>query len=329
MIQDIKYLEQPLPIEGATDCTFLCWAGVCTPAKHDLSSPIPLNLPQRFLIGHRGSGNNLVSEEFLENAIPGFLAADKAGVDVVEFDIQFSKEKTPVIFHNFFNAFETEQPQYGKPANTDKNKFNYAISQFTTEQFIASGLETKWKTPRVTFQELLTKLPQNLVFDVEMKYPFAPLYRGRVDFLERNEAIDLTLDDIVKYGGNRRLFFSSFDPMICVYLAHKQHRYPVYQLVTLEHGDKIEDLEPKVKRLAAIHKYTGVVGFVLDSKRVFEVMPHIFKDLIDMGYIVSTYGAPNNEEDKTREQLESGVTAICTDKAPKIRKVIDEFLQKK
>jgi len=300
MIQETKYLQQPVDIEGAEGCTFLCWAGLCTPSKHDFGPLRPLNLPKHFLIGHRGSGNNLVSVDYLENSMPGFMAAHKAGVDVVEFDIQFTNDKTPAIFHNFFYAFKTEQPQYGKPSNTDNDEFNYTISQFSTEQFIASGLETQWKTPRPLFRELLTQLPPELVFDIEMKYPFAPVFRGRVDFLERNEAVDLTLDELFASCGDRRVFFSSFDPMVCIYLAQKQKRFPVYQLTTRERTEDINQLETKVKRLAEIHKFTGVAGFVLESKKVFKVMPGIFKYLIDMGYVVSTYGSPNNTESSQR-----------------------------
>ena len=329
MIEKTKYLQCGIPITGTNDCVFYCWAGICLPPRRDFGNqPMDLQLPKQFLIGHRGSGNNLVSTEFMENSMPGFFNAQKNNVDVIEFDIQFSKDKIPVIFHNYFIQYTEERPELGEPSNRDDDKYNYCISRFSAEQFISSGFETEWKCPRTTFHQIVTEIPLSLAFDVEMKYPSSPMYLNRVDFIERNEAIDITFEEIFLYANDRRLFFSSFDPMMCVFLAQKQQKWPVYQIVRKDESEDIRFFEIKMRGLSKIHKNTGVKGFVLDSNSVLKSLPNIVKDLVDMGYTVSTYGSPNNINEECRKQLEMGVTGLCTDKAPIVRKVIDEFCQK-
>lgn len=50
----------------------------------------------RFLIvGHRG-----LRERYIENSMEGFVAAKSAGLDAVELDIQLTKDKKIVVFHD-------------------------------------------------------------------------------------------------------------------------------------------------------------------------------------------------------------------------------------
>jgi hypothetical protein len=72
------------------------------------------------------------------------------------------------------------------------------VKQFTTSQFLSLGHENEWHIPWQTFQELLTKLPPNLQFDVEIKYPFSSEFDGLVPSWERNDLIDRTLAEIEK-----------------------------------------------------------------------------------------------------------------------------------
>ncbi len=55
-------------------------------------------------IGHRGAGSARRtdrSEKVLENTVDSFNYAFKKGADMVELDVQISKDKVPVVYHDF------------------------------------------------------------------------------------------------------------------------------------------------------------------------------------------------------------------------------------
>lgn len=56
------------------------------------------------VVGHRGSGSNTTARTKLqigENTVQSFLTAVDLGASCVEFDVQLTKDFTPVIFHDF------------------------------------------------------------------------------------------------------------------------------------------------------------------------------------------------------------------------------------
>ena len=57
-------------------------------------------------VGHRGLGNSYCNQpktraNIKENTIASFKGAADNGADMVEFDVQLSKDKVPVIYHDF------------------------------------------------------------------------------------------------------------------------------------------------------------------------------------------------------------------------------------
>lgn len=55
-------------------------------------------------IGHRGAGSarrNDQNEKILENTVDSFNFAFKKGADMVELDVQLSKDKVPIVYHDF------------------------------------------------------------------------------------------------------------------------------------------------------------------------------------------------------------------------------------
>lgn len=61
-------------------------------------------LSSTMLIGHRGLGKNMTSNQSLqlgENTLPSFIAAANLGAHYVEFDVQLTKDHVPVVYHDF------------------------------------------------------------------------------------------------------------------------------------------------------------------------------------------------------------------------------------
>ena len=292
-----------------------------TPYGKDLGDRIDIPLPQKILIGHRGWGKNAYQSDYLENTMPSFEAAISNGADFVEFDIQLSNENVPVIFHDFVMTLPEEQPDMPEPiARNPDGSVNYSINQFTTQQFIDSGYFTQWKVQRDKFSTLMTDLPSKAMFDVEIKYPYDPKYIFQIPYVERNKFLNIVLKDMEQYGGDRKMFFSSFDPLVVASLRLKQNKWPVYQLVEAIKG---EDFSSKVKGLAALGQVLGYDGFVSDATDLLN-NEALIPDLLNMGYVISTYGNYNVDEKQVRKQFLLKIRGICTDNTTLVKKIINE-----
>ena len=173
----------------------------------------------------------------------------------------------------------------------------------------------------------MTQLPKDTIFDIEMKYPFSPKFEGKIPYEERNAFIQRVLDEMEKYMGDRQVFFSAFDPILVTMLATKQHRWDVYQLMTIEKTETLDTFQTKIRAFQPLHKQLGIKGFVLDSEHLLKV-PELCKLMLSNGFKVCTYGKPNNTPQGIIDQFDLGVSGICTDTMEQLRKVINDYESK-
>ena len=311
--------------ENASITLAVCWV---TPYHKKLGEPDIINFPKVWAIGHRGSGSNRVVKKYLENSMGGFMAAAQAGADFVEFDIQLTKDGVPVIYHDLAGVIREDPiPGLGSPQQVMPDGRNrYTIQQFTEDQFRKSGLLTDWKTERSTFADLLTKLPSSLGFDIEMKYP-SPLKKNvTIPFADMNEYVDTVLDVMDEHGHGRKMFFSSFNPFICMMLKLKQKKWPVMQLFEMKKSyGGVDGLRKRIMTTAALHTHIGTEGFVLHAEDLVNI-PNIVKALLDKDFLLNTFGDINNTEDGIKRQLDMGIRGICTDNMKLCRRVLDQSL---
>lgn len=109
------------PIDGSSDNYIIFKIFWVKPYKNTLTKAKTISYPKFFTIGHRGSGENAVSKEYYENSLVSFQAAEKNGVDFVEFDIQMSKNGVPVIFHDFNIESRELIKQFHEPVGKSNN----------------------------------------------------------------------------------------------------------------------------------------------------------------------------------------------------------------
>ena len=86
------------------------------------------------------------------------------------------------------------------------------------------------KAPFATLSDLLEKLPGELAFNVELKYPTFSEAQDEGMLASApgvNVFVDVVLDAVFGLAGDRTVVFSSFHPDLCVALAEKQRVYPV------------------------------------------------------------------------------------------------------
>ncbi|KAH8729237.1 Glycerophosphoryl diester phosphodiesterase family-domain-containing protein [Ilyonectria robusta] len=184
--------------------------------------------------GHRGNGqnDNLPYLQVGENTLQSFRTAIDHGANVVEFDVQLTKDNIPVIYHDFLvvekgseapmhtltleqstainDAKSISKPPHGPPKRlpwderdrprallSSRRRSLCAPLDSATEALVSEIEFTlnhpdykpnlrshSIREPFVTLEELFHSLPEEVPFDIELKYPM--LY----------EAVDSQMDMI-------------------------------------------------------------------------------------------------------------------------------------
>ncbi|GMR36585.1 hypothetical protein PMAYCL1PPCAC_06780 [Pristionchus mayeri] len=206
-------------------------------------------------VGHRGAGNSYTKFAMArENTIHSLNVAAKNGADYVEFDVQLTKDKIAVIYHDFHVllsvARRTRDGLNVEPASTDYHEM--ALKDLTLSQLqllkmdhlahpeqqgkvskLTSEIEEETDyLPFPTLIDALHKVDQDVGFNIEVKYPMMQEdgLHECANYFERNDFVDIILADVLSSAPHRRIMFSSFDPDICAMIAIKQNRYPVFFL---------------------------------------------------------------------------------------------------
>ena len=153
-----------------------------------------------------------------ENTLASFKGAFQLGFDFVEFDVQLSKDKVPVVYHDFQVAITLKRkvhqnelfvvpvkdltlPQLQSlkihhASETDVSKVDEELDD--DEQ---NGQEN-FRSLFPTLQELFEQLDPHLGFNVEIKYAMEYKQGGseQKHYFERNEYIDSILRCLITYG---------------------------------------------------------------------------------------------------------------------------------
>eukprot|EP00239_Pterosperma_sp_CCMP1384_P006148 CAMPEP_0197847416 /NCGR_PEP_ID=MMETSP1438-20131217/6075_1 /TAXON_ID=1461541 /ORGANISM="Pterosperma sp., Strain CCMP1384" /LENGTH=333 /DNA_ID=CAMNT_0043459329 /DNA_START=579 /DNA_END=1581 /DNA_ORIENTATION=- len=180
-----------------------------------------------------------------------------------------------------------------------------------------------------TLEDFLRKCPPDVGFDIEFK-----TQDGRFSTPEERQVLlSCTLDVLRQHGLSRPIFFSSFDPDCCIDLKAAQSQWPVLFLVyhDTEHPDNRRKSLQAAYELASEHDFAGIVcdtdlivpEDTIDNSGTSprEVVPRI----LDAGLCLYTYGEHNKCKDSIAFQLESGVTAICTDDCETAISIVEEM----
>jgi glycerophosphodiester phosphodiesterase len=112
---------------------------------------------------------------------------------------------------------------------------------------------------------------------------------------EMNEYIDITLDVVFELGGNRSIFFTCFNPEVCILLSTKQKTYPVVflndSMVSGPAGDKRATSLQQAVRFARMWDLQGIVM----AAEPFVAAPKLIKYVKDQqGLFCGSYGSLND-----------------------------------
>lgn len=197
-------------------------------------------------IGHRGSGTSFKASDgnvIRENTIASLKKAAANGADMVEFDVQLSKDLVPVIYHDF--RMYVSLKRKATMDTTSNDMLELPMSELTLEQLhnmkVFHTEEGKKREPKFfdeDFEEhqpfptlalALDTIDSHVGFNVEVKWS-QRLEDGTTEAINRfdkNLYVDRILEVVLNHAKERRIVFSCFDADIVTMLRLKQNLYPV------------------------------------------------------------------------------------------------------
>ncbi|KAK8741750.1 hypothetical protein OTU49_002377 [Cherax quadricarinatus] len=288
-------------------------------------------------VGHRGAGNSYHSESkscanIRENTVASLKYAAEKGADMVEFDVQLSKDLVPVIYHDFHACIALKR----KKEQDKTDLLEIPIKDLTLSQLQAlkvyhkkeQGLsrfcdeEFEDHQPFPTLQRALECVPLTCGFNVEVKWTMQ-LRDGTYELqhpFELNHFMDLIIKMILEHSGKRKIVFSCFHPDICTMLRLKQNRYPVMFLtqgiseVWPPYEDQRTSSIPHAILYAVNADILGINVHTEDLMRDHTQM----KIALDNNLIVFCWGDDNNDQENIKFLKKAGLHGIIYDK-------IDEY----
>ena len=182
------------------------------------------------------------------------------------------------------------------------------------------------QAPFATLEEMFKKIPHEVGFNIEMKYPM--LFESEDEEMdtyavELNSFVDTVLEKVYDFGKGRNIIFSSFNPDICLLLSFKQPSIPVLFLTdsgTSPAGDIRATSLQEAIRFASRWNLLGIVS----AAEPLVAAPRLVKVVKESGLVCVSYGTLNNDNKMVRRQVRQGIDAVIVDSVLAIRRGLTE-----
>ncbi|KAI8643885.1 hypothetical protein BD408DRAFT_414043 [Parasitella parasitica] len=300
--------------------------------------------------------NTTTATNSLSSTVPSFITASSLSGDYVQVVIQLTKDLVPVVFSNWMVPYQgldlavsdltlsqfirigesiLKDNQPHSPNNTDD------ICPITGNSFSIQKLND-YKS-FLSLEQVLEKLPLSMGLHLELKYPL-PSDQSLYSFTNiagRNTFVDTILQCIYDHvrslspdTASRSLFFSSYNPAICMVVNWKQPNYAVffgtYCGLNMHRGAKrhfsddgrLQDQnEPSVvykntdvrcsslKEAVKFAKQNNLLGVICGAQTIVQV-PSLIKTAKESGLILVTAGKVNSDIRYRHIQERYGVDAM-------------------
>ncbi len=174
------------------------------------------------------------------------------------------------------------------------------------------------QAPFATLAELFRKLPANVGFNIEMKYPMlheSEEHGMDAYAVELNSFCDTVLDTVYDQSGDRNIIFSSFNPDICLCLSFKQPNFPILFLTDAgcsSVGDVRASSLQEAIRFARRWNLLGVVSV----SEPFVNSPRLVRVVKESGLVCVSYGAQNNDPALVEVGCQAPTWKLCAGREP-------------
>ncbi|EXJ94356.1 hypothetical protein A1O1_02750 [Capronia coronata CBS 617.96] len=210
----------------------------------------------------------------------------------------------------------------GDPETVDMEERMKHTRDFKKKGFKGNTRGNHIQAPFATLEEMFHKLPTNVGFNIEMKYPMLSESEDEemdTYAVELNSFVDTVLAKVYDLGKGRNIIFSSFNPDICLLLSFKQPSIPVLFLTdsgTAPVGDIRATSLQEAIRFASRWNLIGVVS----AAEPFVAAPRLVRVVKESGLVCVSYGTLNNDPEKVKLQVKQGIDAVIVDNVLAIRR---------
>ncbi|KAK3110091.1 Glycerophosphocholine phosphodiesterase [Teratosphaeriaceae sp. CCFEE 6253] len=180
-----------------------------------------------------------------------------------------------------------------------------------------------------TLEEMFTRLPEDISFNIEMKYPmlFESVDEDMDTYaIELNSFVDTVLQMVYDLSKKRQIIFSSFHPDVCLLLSFKQPNFPILFLTdagTAPVGDIRASSLQEAIRFASRWNLLGIVS----AAQPFVLCPRLIQVVKNSGLVCMSYGMDNNDPANSRLQAQEGIDAVIVDNVARVRRGLTEHEQ--
>ncbi|XP_023024329.2 glycerophosphocholine phosphodiesterase GPCPD1 [Leptinotarsa decemlineata] len=286
-------------------------------------------------VGHRGSGSSFKAKvqncaEVRENTIASLKNAIEHGADFVEFDVQLSKDLVPIIYHDFHVCISMKK----KKELCEMDMLEIPLKELTLDQLrllkVYHLTEGKSKNPRFfdedlddhqpfpTLQQCLETLDSHTGFNIEIKWTMQ-LKDGTYELYhptDLNLYLDTILDVVLRYGGDRRIIFSCFNPDICQVIRLKQNKYPVMFLTVGESKTYQQYKDPRcwsINSAVQFAKMSEILGINVHTEDILRDSS-LVKLATSNGLVIFCWGDENADPTTIKFLKDLGLHGVIYDK---------------
>jgi len=228
-------------------------------------------------------------------------------------------------------------PNFNRISHDDSDEFDDEIDKEFKDQISRRMKLTKtWKDKGfkgnarglsiasnfVTLKELFKKLPKNVGFNIELKYPMLDEAEsesmGEIAF-DMNFYVDTILKVVFDENTNNRdILFSSFHPDICLLLSLKQPTMPILYLTEAGTQPMADIRASSLQNAIRFAKKWNLLGIVSAAKTLVKT-PRLAQVVKSSGLVCVTYGIENNSPEYAKIQMKAGVDAVIADSVLAVR----------
>ncbi|KAG8256685.1 Glycerophosphocholine phosphodiesterase gpcpd1 [Homalodisca vitripennis] len=302
---------------------------------------------------HRGHGCFHMCADVRENTIASLKTAASHGADFVEFDVQLSKDLVPVLYHDFhvyismkkklnglgdsdmlqipvkdltleqlhlLKDFKVLPPKLSQLCDNCRGIYHLEEGRNKHARFFDEDLEDHQPFP--TLQQALEVLDPTVGFNIEVKWTMQ-LKDGTYELyhpFDLNLYLDVMLEVVLNYAGNRNIVFSCFHPDICSMIRLKQNKYPVMFLtqgVTSKyppyHDQRCQSIPMAVHFAVSL----GILGINVHTEDLLRDSSQVAL-VKEAGLVLFCWGDDNNDLVTIKHLKQLGLHAIIYDKIDKI-----------
>lgn len=199
-------------------------------------------------VGNRGLG--ISHQALVENTIESFLAVPRAKGDMVQLDVQLTRDYVPVVWRGFgFYTTRRANAQHVEDRFDLRyvlvRELSYAelkasrvflLKRWTMQEYTHLNVRNVSQAQRLfpKLSEVYEALPKSLGLIVAVKWPqlMASGELESTQSLNKNVFVDRIIEVTARYGCGRPLIFASFDADICTMMRLKQTAFPVMLMTT-------------------------------------------------------------------------------------------------